>query len=1218
MRIVIDMQGAQTESRFRGVGRYSLSFAKAIVRNRGDHEIVVALSGLFPDSIEPIRAAFDGLLPQECICVWHAPGPVREIGGGNHWRRESAELIREAFLASLQPNVIHVSSLFEGFVDDAVTSIARFDQSTPVSVSLYDLIPLHNPEHYLKPNAAYEQYYLGKIGHIRQAAGCLAISGFSRDECIDTLDMSNERIFNVSSAIDEVFQPQLIAEAVASSLVERFGITRPFVLYSGCSDERKNLPRLIKAYAALPAHLRNSNQLLFAGKMPEGDVVNLKHIAHASGMKANELIFAGYVSDVELAQLYSLCQVYVFPSWHEGFGLPALEAMACGAPVIGANRSSLPEVIGLDEALFDPFDDSAISLKMAQVLENEDFRSMLRGHGLEQSRKFSWDDTAKRAISAWESLHQTELGGKESWRKVSERRASIYGRLIGDLASAVALKHMVTDEALRWLAVCIEQNERQLDAYVRPKTLPQQLTWRIEGPFDSSYSLALLNRETARALDILGHYVVLHSTEGPGDFPAKPEFLLANPDIARLHARSLEVPAVEADVTSRNLYPPRVADMDCRCNLLHHYAWEESGFPAEWVESFNDHLQGVTCLSRHVEKILVDHGVSVPMSVSGCGVDHWVRVEASDSYRIEAKSFRFLHVSSCFPRKGADVLLKAYGQVFSCHDEVTLVIKTFPNPHNEIYRWLADARADKDDFPDVLVIEDDLADGQLKSFYEQCQVLVAPSRAEGFGLPMAEALLSGLAVITTGWGGQLDFCNEQTAWLVDYRFAPATTHFGLFDSVWAEPDTEHLSMRMREVYETSSVLRCERISAGKRLLLEKFRWVDVAERLVDSARAWSRVPACRVSRIGWVSSWNTRCGIAAYSAHLVENIPNQVSMFSAKTVDLTQPDEANVVRCWSAGENDTLAELAESIVDRAIDTLVLQFNYGFFNLERLADFLNGQLDAGRIVVVMMHSTTDPVHVPHKRLEVIRESLARCHRILVHAVGDLNRLKGLGLVENVTLFPHGIRDYTPPRISEKSAAVGSKKSNFVIASYGFFLPHKGLLELIEALALLRQRGFDVRLRMVNAAYPVQESADVMQDARARISTLKIRDYVRMTTDFLPDDESLALLSEADLIVFPYQETGESSSAAVRSALVTNRPVAVTPLAIFDDVDPAVFRLPGMSPNELAQGIREILEGVAQNSACIQEKAKNADRWRESHRYARLGNRLNGMLKSLSNP
>ena len=346
---------------------------------------------------------------------------------------------------------------------------------------------------------------------------------------------------------------------------------------------------------------------------------------------------------------------------------------------------------------------------------------------------------------------------------------------------------------------------------------------------------------------------------------------------------------------------------------------------------------------------MVDNGVCVPLSVSGNGTDHWINIAPDGSYRIEGKSFRFLHVSSCFPRKGADVLLKAYGQAFTCRDDVTLVIKTFPNPHNEIHRWLAEARAESPDFPEVLIIEDDLTNAQLKSVYEQCQTMVAPSRAEGFGLPMAEAMLSGLAVITTGWSGQLDFCSEKTAWLVDYKFAPANTHFGLFDSVWAEPDVDHLAATMREVFEAPPVLRNERVAAGKHLLLEKFKWSDVARRLVISARSWSQAPIPCEPRIGWVTSWNTRCGIATYSAHLVENIPSKVTIFAARTADLTQQDGPEVDRCWVAGEEDALDELAKCIGDQQIDTLVIQFNYSFFNLERFGDFLTSQLDTGRAV-----------------------------------------------------------------------------------------------------------------------------------------------------------------------------------------------------------------------------------------------------------------------------
>ena len=192
MRIVIDMQGAQTESRFRGIGRYTLSFAQGIVRNRGEHEVFLALNGLFPGTIEPIRAAFEGLLPQENIRVWYAPGPVRELEPDNAWRRDVAELIREAFLASLQPDVIHITSLFEGYVDDGLTSIGRFDKNTPVSVSLYDLIPLLSPEQYLQSNPSYRAYYERKLDHLSCANLMLAISEYSRKEgwSISTLHRS--------------------------------------------------------------------------------------------------------------------------------------------------------------------------------------------------------------------------------------------------------------------------------------------------------------------------------------------------------------------------------------------------------------------------------------------------------------------------------------------------------------------------------------------------------------------------------------------------------------------------------------------------------------------------------------------------------------------------------------------------------------------------------------------------------------------------------------------------------------------------------------------------------------------------------------------------------------------------------------------------------------------------------------------------------------------
>ena len=406
MRIVIDMQGAQTESRFRGIGRYTKGFAQGIVRNRGSHEVILALSGELPETIESIRSAFIGLLPQENIRVWYFPGPVAEATPGNEARRQAAELIRQAFLASLRPDVIHVSSLFEGYIDDAVTGIRCSDHTIPISVSLFDLIPLRNPKHYLDPNPRFAGHYHRKVEQIKKADIYLAISEFARQECLTYLGIPESRTINVSTAIEPGFRPLVIDDAAATALHQRFGLSRPFVLYTGGVDERKNLKNLIEAYAALPTPLRSQHQLLLAGRMPRKNVAELEKLRINLGLGPDELRFTGYISDDELVQIYNLCRLFVFPSWHEGFGLPALEAMACGAPVIAANTSSLPEVIGLDEALFDPMDTADIAAKMAQALLDSNFRKMLREHGLQRAKRFSWDETAKRAITAWETMQR--------------------------------------------------------------------------------------------------------------------------------------------------------------------------------------------------------------------------------------------------------------------------------------------------------------------------------------------------------------------------------------------------------------------------------------------------------------------------------------------------------------------------------------------------------------------------------------------------------------------------------------------------------------------------------------------------------------------------------------------------------------------------------------------------------------------------------------------
>jgi glycosyltransferase involved in cell wall biosynthesis len=400
MRIVIDLQGAQAENRKRGIGRYCLSLTRAIAA-QGKHEVIVVLNDAFGESIDELRRILSDVVAPKNIRVWHSPGEVGQINVDNEKRRRAAELVREAFLESLNPSIVLVCSLFEGLVDNVVTSVGMLSSNVPTAVVLYDLIPLINREPYLE-NPLVERWYENKIGHLRSASAVLAISESSRSEGLKYLSLPATKITNISTAADAPFQRVSISDAERSELFDKYGLTRPFLMYTGGIDHRKNIEGLITAFAGLSKNIRDHHQLAIVCSVQPHDKARLLELAKKSGLKSGDLVLTGFVSEEDLVALYNLCHAFVFPSWHEGFGLPALEAMHCGCAVIGANTSSIPEVIGIEAALFDPRDQHAFTAKLAQVLTDEDFRSKLQAHALTQAAKFSWEKSAATAVEALE------------------------------------------------------------------------------------------------------------------------------------------------------------------------------------------------------------------------------------------------------------------------------------------------------------------------------------------------------------------------------------------------------------------------------------------------------------------------------------------------------------------------------------------------------------------------------------------------------------------------------------------------------------------------------------------------------------------------------------------------------------------------------------------------------------------------------------------------
>lgn len=405
MHLVIDLQGAQAGNRNRGIGNYSEALALTLARlARGKHRVSLVLNAAFADTIDPIRQAFDGLVDDADFHIWRPLGPCHANDPANAWRRDASEALYSAFISTLNADALLIASLFEGHGDDAISSLPGGKAWPPTAVVLYDLIPYIHSQPYLE-NPVVSAWYQGRLGRARQADLLLAISSSTAQEATDYLDSDPDRVVNISSAIDERFRVISIAEDDAARLRSRYGLLRPFVMYTGGIDHRKNIEGLIAAYATLPKTLRARHQLAVVCSVNDAARQRLMDLAARHGLADDELVLTGFVPDDDLLALYNLCALFVFPSWHEGFGLPALEAMACGAPTLASNCSSLPEVVGWEEALFDPLDTRDIAKAITRGLTDTEFRHALKTHGLGQAKKFSWEATAQRALGALERLH---------------------------------------------------------------------------------------------------------------------------------------------------------------------------------------------------------------------------------------------------------------------------------------------------------------------------------------------------------------------------------------------------------------------------------------------------------------------------------------------------------------------------------------------------------------------------------------------------------------------------------------------------------------------------------------------------------------------------------------------------------------------------------------------------------------------------------------------
>ncbi len=367
MRIAVNLLPFREQ--LAGAGRYTKNILRELVARDADNEYIFFVS---------TRAAPHFEFDARNVSMQRVPLPASLF----------ARIAYEQFVLPLELARANMDVLFTPSV--ALPLVWRGKKVTVV----YDMIAEHaNVSKYAPARRVYVKWMSRYAA--RNSDAVITISENSRREISQYAQVPREKIFLAPPATNL----QRVTDVVALRRVrDVYRLPEKFILYLGTLEPGKNLPRLVQAYAQLKhAHPELEQQLVLAGA-PERGVREIENEIQRSDAVGLHLI--GFVEEQDLAALYSLADVLVYPSLYEGFGIPPLEAMACGTPVIVSNVSSLPEVLGtlwtgqVAGLLVDPYDTGAWANALARVLTDDALRENLRAAGLNRAREFSWAQSA--------------------------------------------------------------------------------------------------------------------------------------------------------------------------------------------------------------------------------------------------------------------------------------------------------------------------------------------------------------------------------------------------------------------------------------------------------------------------------------------------------------------------------------------------------------------------------------------------------------------------------------------------------------------------------------------------------------------------------------------------------------------------------------------------------------------------------------------------------
>lgn len=769
MNLLMDLQGAQSQSRHRGIGRYTLALTHAFLqRTVYKHNVQLLFNARFSEATDMLVASLGEYASPEHRLVLEVPSGIRAQPGGNVWLRQASARVMRYAIDGTDADIVWHSSVLEGYNDDAVLPDAPCAHAASVA-TLYDLIPLHDQSAYLG-HPRTRQWYEQGLERLRQCDMLFAISEWVRQDAIQRLHLSPKRVINIGAAVDSRFAPPDLDSIASEAFRARYGFTRPFVLYTGGFDPRKNVAALIQAFAALPATLRAEHQLVIAGHTGQEERTRLDAAVRKAQLPMDSVIYTGFVPDEDLIMLYAECALFVFPSLLEGFGLPPLEAMACGAPVIASHAGSLPEVIDKRDALFDARRIDEITARMFTVLANPCYAKELREYGRKRATMFSWEAVANRAVDALQELAHSRSPQRTA--VLNDEPLLLEEALITDIkliegnptdedfanVASMVVSTRKSNKQKRWLIDVTNIAEIDIRTGVQRVVRNILLNWLTSPPEGVHiepvrFSYGRYRYARRYALELLGHADTsfpedaVEAANGDVFFGldwAVDTIVSAEPQLREWHRRGVNLQFLIYDLLPVTLP-----------NMFHPYARDRFKNWLSRIASIADHL---ICISQATKselhewlsssQVSYQFGRAPALAYSPPGVDELLSSTPSRVRAMLAHALRerptFLMVGTIEPRKGYDQALQAFELLWSIGVDVNLIILGH-------FGWLMEPfvamMTKHSEYRHRLFWIDDADDDELQAIYQASTALVAASWGEGYGLPLIEAARHGLPVI---------------------------------------------------------------------------------------------------------------------------------------------------------------------------------------------------------------------------------------------------------------------------------------------------------------------------------------------------------------------------------------------------------------------------------------------------------------------------------------